>query len=85
MLRFSHVVPTQCFFGGSDGTAVDIFNTFEASENPDLEDCHHVVTVAVMAASLLACLAATRKKHARLACLPACLFTCSESDTGFRT
>ena len=47
--------------GSPDGTAVDIFNTFETSENQDLEDCHYVVTVAVMAASLLACLAAARK------------------------
>ena len=26
---------------GPDGTAVDIFKTFEISENQDLEDCHY--------------------------------------------
>ena len=46
---------------GPDGTAVDIFKTFEILENQDLEDCHHVLTVAVVAASLLAGLAAARK------------------------
>ena len=46
---------------GPDGTAVDIFKTFEISENQDLEDCHYVVTVAVVAASLLADLAAAPK------------------------
>ena len=46
---------------GPDGTAVDIFKTFEISENQDLEDCHYVVTVAVVAASLLAGLAAAPK------------------------
>ena len=46
---------------GPDGTAIDIFKTFEISKIQDLEDCHHVLTVAVVAASLLAGLAAARK------------------------
>ena len=46
---------------GPDGTAIDIFKTFEISKIQDLEDCHHVLTVAVVAASLLAGLAAAQK------------------------
>ena len=54
-------VPNFFTFFGPDGTAVDIFKTLKISENQDLEDCHYGVTVAVVAASLPAGLAAARK------------------------
>ena len=54
-------VPNLFSFFGPDGTTVDIFKTLKISENQDLEDCHYVVTVAVVAASLLAGLAAAPK------------------------